>query len=226
MSPGAPIDQQLRQALAERSYLALAESLRTGRFGVAVADGTTVVATSPQGVRSLAVFSGPDAAAAWGGADRLRIVDGAGLVRLALPQPVDSVLLAPAGPVPAELALTDLRLLADGLVPGESGPLQGATAFQVRAAEAPPRGLDVVLTRACRELSVPLWVFERRAAGPPVLTVGVEGTSDQAAQVAARLGAWGADQPGRVPDLDVVLLAGDVLRAVAAQVPHGRVAPA
>lgn len=217
----AGVDEELRQALTSQSYAALAVALQSSGFLVPLLASSTgdvpAVATAVSGTRSVVVFSGPDAAHAWGGVSKVRLVDGAELLRLAIHQQVDTVLFDPAGPAPAEIAVSELRGLGDGLSRGADGGLRLVTPLQVRPAD-PPASLLTAVVAAAQDQGIEAWVFERRSLEGTMLTVGVVGTSDQAGAVAARVAALGG-----LPTTDVVLVDEQIVSALVQQVPQGKV---
>ena len=218
-----PFDEQLREALGQRSFSALASALRSSRFLVPVvssSDGDVpAVLTSGEGTRSVAAFSGPDAVQAWHGSgpSKVRLVPGVELLRLATHQRIDTVLFDPAGPQPAEIALADLQQLADGLGRDPDGSLRAVLPLQVRPADPPP-AMVAVLVDAAREQGVPVWVFERLVLDGAALTVAVEGTAEDAGAVAALL----ARKSGLSP-MDVLLIDEPTARHLHEQVPQALV---
>lgn len=218
-APDAPVvDEQLRAALEARSHGALAAALRTSGFLLALATGgTPAVATAGSGTRSVVAFSGPDAAQAWGGVARLRLVDGAELLRAAEHQQVDSVLLDPAGPAPAEFVVPELRQLGDGLSRDVDGGLRVVAPLEVRPA-SPPAGLVEAVAAAVTQVGAEAWVFERRGLTEAVLTVGVAGTPEQAGAVAERVAAVRG-----LPTTDVLVLDEQVVEHLVEQVPEARI---
>lgn len=218
--PGGRVDLALRRALVGRDEGLLAEALSSSRFLLALAGDRLAVLTSDHGVRSLAVFSGPDAARAFGGVERLREVDGAEVVLSARRHAVDTVLIDPAGPAAAEFGVEELVRIADGLRAVAPGAVRTVSDLQVRATTPPPEVVEVVRGHVART-GLQAWVFDRRGFVDPLLTVGVVAEASAAAALAADLRAV---VPVRT--VDVVLLDPASAQAVAAQLPGAQVRPA